>query len=53
MLRFLTAQGIGIGDRVEMIGLQPFDGPTIVRIAGREHGLGLTLARAMRVSTQA
>jgi DtxR family Mn-dependent transcriptional regulator len=52
MLRFLTAQGIGIGDRVEMVGQQPFDGPSIVRIAGAEHSLGLTLARAMRVSEQ-
>jgi DtxR family Mn-dependent transcriptional regulator len=52
MLRFLSEQGIGIGDRVEMVGQQPFDGPTVVRIAGREHALGLTLARAMRVSVQ-
>jgi DtxR family Mn-dependent transcriptional regulator len=53
MLRFLSAQGIGIGDRVEMIGRQPFEGPATVRIAGREHSLGLTLASAMRVSQQA
>lgn len=50
MLRFLSAQGISIGDRVEMIGKQPFGGPLIVRIAGGEHSLGLTLARAMHVS---
>lgn len=50
MLRFLTEQGIAIGDRVEMVGQQPFDGPTIVRIDGREHPLGLLLASAMRVS---
>lgn len=49
MLRFLTDQGIGIGDRVEMIGRQPFDGPVVVRIAEREHALGVTLASAMRV----
>ncbi len=52
MLRFLTDEGIGIGDRVEMVGHQPFDGPAIVRIAGREHALGLTLAGAMRVSVE-
>jgi len=52
MLKFLTAQGIGIGDRVEMIGRQPFDGPVIVRIAGAEHALGSLLAAAMRVSVE-
>lgn len=50
MLRFLSDQGIGIGDRVEMVGRQPFDGPVVVRIAGREHALGLMLARAMRIA---
>lgn len=53
MLKFLTDQGIGIGDRVEMIGRQPFDGPVIVRIAGKEQALGLMLAAAMRVSQDA
>ncbi|MFT4050557.1 MAG: metal-dependent transcriptional regulator [Solirubrobacterales bacterium] len=52
MLRFLTDQGIGIGDRVEMVGRQPFDGPVVVRIDGRDHALGLMLAAAMRVSKQ-
>ena len=52
MLRFLSAQGIAIGDRVEMIEQQPFDGPFSLRIDGREHSLGPTLARAMRVSSQ-
>lgn len=50
MLRYLTDQGIAIGDRVEMIGRQPFDGPVMVRIEGRDHALGLMLAAAMRVS---
>lgn len=50
MLRFLSAQGIGIGDRVEMVGRQPFDGPVIVRIDEAEHALGSMLAAAMRVS---
>jgi DtxR family Mn-dependent transcriptional regulator len=50
MLRYLTEQGIAIGDRVQMIERQPFDGPCTVRIANREHALGLTLARAMRVA---
>lgn len=50
MLRFLSDQGIGIGDRVEMLGRQPFDGPVMVRIAGREQALGMLIAAAMRVS---
>lgn len=50
MLKFLSNQGIGIGDRVEMVGRQPFDGPVMVSIDGREHALGLMLAAAMRVS---
>lgn len=49
MLRYLTEQGIAIGDRVEMLGRQPFDGPCEVRIAGRTHLLGLALARVIRV----
>ncbi len=52
MLKFLSDQGIGIGDRVEMIGRQPFDGPVMVRIAGTEQALGLMLAAAMRVSVE-
>ena len=49
MLRYLTEQGIAIGDRVRMIERQPFDGPCSVEIAGEQHALGLNLARAMRV----
>jgi DtxR family Mn-dependent transcriptional regulator len=51
MLKFLTAQGIGIGDRVEMVGRQPFDGPVVVRIDSTEHALGSLLAAAMRVTS--
>jgi len=49
MLRYLSEHGIGIGDEVEMIGLQPFDGPCEIKIGGRSHSLGLTLAGAIRV----
>ncbi len=50
MLKFLTDQGIGIGDRVEMVGRQPFDGPVIALVAGKEQALGMLVAAAMRVS---
>jgi len=49
MLRYLSEQGIGIGDRLEMVGHQPFDGPCEIRIGERRHDLGLRLARAMRI----
>jgi DtxR family Mn-dependent transcriptional regulator len=49
-LRYLTEHGIGIGDEVEMVGPQPFGGPCEVRIDGRDHALGPTLAGSMRVS---
>lgn len=52
MLRFLSARGISIGDRLEMIEQQPFDGPAVVRVAGSEHSLGISLVHAMRVSEQ-
>lgn len=49
MLRYLTGQGITIGDRIEVVAHQPFDGPCDIRIGGREHSLGLALARAIRI----
>lgn len=49
MLRYLTEQGIRIGDSIRMIAHQPFDGPCEVAIGERTHTLGLTLARAIRV----
>jgi DtxR family transcriptional regulator, Mn-dependent transcriptional regulator len=49
MLRYLTEQQIGIGDRVRLLSRQPFDGPCQVLIGGREHTLGLKLADAIRV----
>lgn len=49
MLRYLTDQGIAIGDDVEMLERQPFEGPCMVRIGGRKHTLGIKLSRAMRV----
>jgi DtxR family transcriptional regulator, Mn-dependent transcriptional regulator len=49
MLRYLDERGIGIGDRVEVVEHQPFDGPITVRFPCGDHVLGGTLARAMRV----
>ncbi|MEX0620564.1 MAG: metal-dependent transcriptional regulator [Solirubrobacterales bacterium] len=49
MLSFLSQCGISVGDEVEMFDRQPFDGPVSIRIDGKSHVLGLTLAQAMRV----
>ena len=49
MLRYLTELGITIGDRLKIIGRQPFDGPYEIRISDRTHILGVTLARAIAV----
>jgi DtxR family Mn-dependent transcriptional regulator len=50
MLRYLTEQGIGIGDGLELIERQPFDGPCLVRLRdGAERNLGIRLAQAIHV----
>jgi DtxR family Mn-dependent transcriptional regulator len=50
MLRYLTAQGIAIGDELELIERQPFDGPCLVRLRNHaERNLGLRLAQAIHV----
>jgi len=49
MLSYLSECGIAVGDELELVDRQPFDGPVTVRIDDRSHVLGLTLARAMRV----
>ena len=51
MLRYLSAQGIEIGDEFEVVARQPFGGPMFVRFAEHEQALGGELARAMRVET--
>lgn len=50
MLRYLMERGIAIGDSLEIIERQPFEGPLTVRIGKATHVLGGKLARAMRVS---
>ena len=51
MLRYLEERGIAIGDDLEVVDRQPFDGPVTVRIGSTEHVLGGALVRAMRVAT--
>jgi DtxR family Mn-dependent transcriptional regulator len=50
MLRFLEARGIAPGAEFELVEKQPFDGPLFVRFGADVHALGVTLARAMRVT---
>jgi DtxR family Mn-dependent transcriptional regulator len=49
MLRWLSEQGIAVGDDLELIDRQPFEGPCKVRIGDREHVLGLRVAESMRI----
>ncbi|MBV8734102.1 MAG: metal-dependent transcriptional regulator [Solirubrobacterales bacterium] len=49
MLRYLSQQGIELGDRVEVTGRQPFGGPVFLRVDHRELPLGGRLAQAMRI----
>jgi DtxR family Mn-dependent transcriptional regulator len=49
MLRYLADRGIRPGTRVRLIGTEPFGGPLMVEVGGRDHALGAELARKMRV----
>lgn len=49
MLTWLSGRGIAVGDELELIERQPFDGPLTIEIDGEPHVLGLKLAQAMRV----
>jgi DtxR family Mn-dependent transcriptional regulator len=51
MLRYLSERGIHRGAELELLAREPFGGPLTVRAADREHALGESLARAMRVET--
>ncbi|HTQ67228.1 MAG TPA: metal-dependent transcriptional regulator [Solirubrobacteraceae bacterium] len=53
MLRYLTGQGVTLGDRLEVTGRQPFGGPVFVRLGDYELPLGGELARAMRIAVEA
>jgi DtxR family Mn-dependent transcriptional regulator len=49
MLRYLDDRGVQLGDELEVVDRQPFDGPLTVRFGDRLHTLGGRLAGAMRV----
>lgn len=48
-LRHLTSVGVALGDRVEVLGQQPFGGGLSVRIGAAVHAIGPELAAAMQV----
>jgi DtxR family Mn-dependent transcriptional regulator len=50
MLRYLADRGIAPGDRLEIVGTEPYGGPVQVRIGDRVHALGAELVAAMRVA---
>ena len=52
MLRYLAGLGIALGDRLEVVGRQPFGGPVFVRFGEQEHPIGGALARAMRIEIE-
>ncbi len=51
MLRYLAGRGIGLGEALEVVARQPFDGPLFARFGDDDEPqvLGGALARAMRV----
>jgi DtxR family Mn-dependent transcriptional regulator len=49
MLRHLDERGVVLGDELEVLEVQPFDGPLTVRFGDRLQTLGGGLAHAMRV----
>jgi DtxR family transcriptional regulator, Mn-dependent transcriptional regulator len=53
MLRYLEKRGIRIGDELEVLDRQPFDGALTVRVGSGRHVLGAGLAAAMRVEPAA
>lgn len=54
VLRYLSERSIALGDRFEIVGRQPFEGPTFVRFEGTEESqaLGGRLASAMHAEVE-
>jgi DtxR family Mn-dependent transcriptional regulator len=50
MLRYLSERGVALGDELEVLERQPFDGPLTVRFGDTLHVLGGPLVAAMRVA---
>jgi DtxR family Mn-dependent transcriptional regulator len=53
MLRYLSDLGLASGEKLELIGREPFEGPLVVGFGGKQHPLGIALASAMRVEVEA
>ena len=53
MLRYLAERGMALGDELEVVDVQPFDGPVSIRVGPQLHILGGRLAAAMRVELEA
>lgn len=49
MLRYLNTRGISLGDELEVLECQPFNGPLGVRFGAVSHIVGGGLAQAMRI----
>jgi DtxR family Mn-dependent transcriptional regulator len=49
MLRYLDGRGIALGDELEVVAREPFDGPLTVRFGSEDHVFGGGLTRAMRI----
>ena len=52
MLRYLSERGVTLGDALEVLDRQPFDGPITVRCGTAQQVLGGSLAAAMRVELE-
>ncbi len=52
MLRYLAEQGISLGDRVQVVGHQPFGGPVFTRFGDHEQAIGGALAGAIRIEVE-
>ena len=53
MLRYLSERGVRLGDKLEVLDRQPFEGPLTVRFGDTLQVLGGALAAAMRVELDA
>ena len=52
MLRYLSERGVRLGDRIEVIERQPFDGPLSISVDDDVQVVGGALADAMRVEVE-